>query len=94
MAPTMSPLFLAEVTNENDDALLQDKPFLTYPGHSNKLSSNNQQNSQQYKWDIVWRNVFGMIYLHTFAFYGIYLFFAVVQWKTAFFGKQNSKYLR
>lgn len=90
----MSPLFLAEVTNENDDALLQDKPFLTYPGHSNKLSSNNQQSSQQYKWDIVWRNVFGMIYLHTFAFYGIYLFFTVVQWKTAFFGKQNSKYLR
>nr|ABX71629.1 acyl-CoA-delta9-desaturase [Lampronia capitella] len=69
MAPNIlgSSLFLADTTlgkNVDDD-------------HSSNFSASDNYSGKRrdYEWQIVWRNVFGFIYLHTGMLYGFYLIF-------------------
>ncbi len=52
------------------------------------FNKDKQEDEEEYKIEIVWRNIFGMIYLHFGAFVGVYYWFTgATAWQTILFGK-------
>jgi stearoyl-CoA desaturase (delta-9 desaturase) len=91
MAPnltTASALFLAEAEGSVVYQSKSQKPASVVRSRSAPQKENEEdQPINQYKWDIRWRNVIAFIYLHVFAFYGIYLMFTVAKYQTIVWGK-------
>lgn len=88
MAPNLlgnSTLFLAE-TNSAEPVQIISKPGLQQdvtPAIKPQIKST----LPQYRWQIVWRNVFIFIYLHIAALYGLYYTITAAQLKTLLWGK-------
>ncbi|CAA9994922.1 unnamed protein product [Nesidiocoris tenuis] len=78
MAPNLtgsgSGLFLADAEIVTTKHVGQ-TPKITKPIQQHTQSAHPQPQGRTYKWEIVWRNVFGFIYLHLGAAYGLYLAF-------------------
>ncbi|XP_017780908.1 PREDICTED: (11Z)-hexadec-11-enoyl-CoA conjugase-like [Nicrophorus vespilloides] len=78
MAPNLigaSALFLDEATRSGESPIKQQHQV---------VRPKRTPQGPQYSWNIVWRNVLGMLYMHIFSFYGLYLLFCVCKWKTFF----------
>ncbi|GLV44233.1 Desaturase 1 [Carabus blaptoides fortunei] len=85
MTPNMlgsSTLLLAEVTEQPSSAKKSQEPLPSTSAAVSVVSRPAEQDDDEYKWRIVWRNVLGMIYLHGGAIYGLYLLFASAQLST------------
>lgn len=85
MAPNLlgtSALFLAEATTQES---LKSQSCVQPQQYTKRPVSIGEK--PKYRWQIVWRNVIAFVYLHTFAFYGLYLTIFVCTWKTFFWGK-------
>lgn len=86
MAPNLlgtSALFLAEATTQQESLKSQS----CVQQYTTKRPVSNLGEKPKYRWEIVWRNVIAFLYLHTFAFYGLYLALFVCTWKTFFWSK-------
>ncbi|XP_063930916.1 acyl-CoA Delta-12 desaturase-like [Zophobas morio] len=53
--------------------------------HQTVQSKSQPQLQRQYRWKIVWRNIFLYLLMHAGGLYGFYLMFGTTQWKTIFY---------
>lgn len=90
MAPNLlgsTNMFLAEATishEEQKSRKAEEKPALQIQSSSSPASK-----KPEYKWGIVWRNVFAFLYLHLGTLYGFYLILFQAKLLTVIFGKQK-----